>query len=120
MERKITATTDLSVDKGLSFECIGAENDTVLPGSGPDSVWSRTLANSSTGSQTRNASETSLYKTSSNKKPQTTTEHDNAPHRDQQHARKQSAEVDANRLSRLMFQWASELLWVSLEETAIS
>lgn len=113
MERKDTAKTD------LSFQCIGAQDDAVLPDSGPDSVWSRTLANSSTGSHTRNASETSIYKERPNSQLSSPTTHDTTPHKDQQYARKQSAEVDANGFSRLIFEWASGLLWVSLLESAI-
>jgi ATP-binding cassette subfamily C (CFTR/MRP) protein 1 len=119
MERKETARTDLSVNTVLSFQCIGAQNDAVLPESGPDSVWSRTLANSSTGSHTRNTSETSISEESPKSQPSSPTTHDTLPHKDQQHAREQSAEVDANGFSRLIFQWASGLLWVSLLESAI-
>jgi hypothetical protein len=114
MERKGTAKPDLSVETELTFRCIGAQGDAVLSKSGPDSAWSRTLANSSAGSHTRTSSETSIYSKSLSSQPPSTLTLENIPHEDQQHARQQSAEVGASGLSKLIFEWVSGLLWVSL------
>ncbi|KAF2820855.1 P-loop containing nucleoside triphosphate hydrolase protein [Ophiobolus disseminans] len=111
MDRKNTARKDLRVDTDLSSQCHGAQSGAVLSEACPDSAWSSTLANSSTGSHTRHTSETSFHKERPKSQPSSPYTHESTPHKDQKGARKQSAEVNANGFSRLIFEWASGLLW---------
>jgi ATP-binding cassette subfamily C (CFTR/MRP) protein 1 len=119
MEREDTTRTDLGDNPGPNFQCIGTQTDAILPDSGPDSVWSRTLADSSTGSHTRSSSESTIYTKRPISEPFSPPTHGTTPLKDDQHAREQSAEVDANTISRLVFEWVSGLLWVRILPLAI-